>query len=1125
MADAHTEPLLFHKAIELLPKKKVFLQKAKEEEGSGLNLTMPFATMLEKNMYQFLVLEPFLYLRLLIIQEMTSSNLMCKLLYSGFFGGPHLNLKYPLKIWIFNSKGALQRIETCLTACPKIIPYKKRRFAPQQSLSDLIGLNDDPDYSDPNDFQSTIAFLARHNKLESVQMNYCYSYHKSNGTQMWNNPLYATIFVEAFTTHNYKLGFRCATSKRTRKSKPTQKTKQSQQQQQPNSEPPNVKQANRSSAVSVKLCGLNFAFNLGILLLDQVKQLSFELGRSAVSIWMEYDELFNARYVTVSALNHLFQTEIGSTQSWVKVFDFIYKVKDYLTLHKRQKLSPILAKLSRISQTTQSPYKTCAQQLLHCIEHLTIVLFSSDDTCMHAIKFQLSAYLKEKKKKFNIIYLNSSATNTLTMLRTKELTFLNLNMYLDEQAAFKSDLPKPTIVSSIKRLSTQRKINPTLTVLALCKKRGMEIAPQLLLCWLTIGAFFIDHFELDIFSSHFRSISYLAFVAVWSKCARQAGIFHHGLEKTKAAYEQIFRNYSHGGYSFSCKDYLEYNQPMFGTHGEAASTLISLDIASSYGYAGSHIQTPTGFCNAYFDNGFGYLQLCEPFSRHNSFEFLSVYYTLYLLSVENVEPQLQIKTVYSNFHSTGLFYIKNYPLDLAVIFASGDIALFQFDGAYAHGCREGCQLFSSFVRGRKRSDLEADTDKRDSVINTWINETNEMITIKASYKVITDCHDDAYKMTNLKHAFYSIPILADLISGYPTARTCTKDDVLFSNDNLTFLIVLEGFIPHTTANVARPLLFKNQKQVWCRTDKTETATPMLLSKDVLCWLTKQFNFQVTHIHSVFFYKKCKVLNSIYSQLTLLRTNENISASVKQLVKNVVNFSAGYFGLNENKRAKTTFRLMSGIGSKFHTSKHFALPVTTINNLNFFIVGTARAIKKQNYMAIAPLPIYVFIVEFGKKRLSEIMCFFDKYLLPSHYRHLYSHVDNILFVLATDTIEEAVDPLLFQEYCKKRAEFFCSCSSSSSRPPLPGFLKQEICVTSNQEWKFVSPVMTNYCIKTNTSNETYFKCLFNNVTGNEAFDLSFKMLKKERLEVVQTRRIDKLLNKNVQSVTYTFNKKN
>ena len=127
-----------------------------------------------------------------------------------------------------------------------------------------------------------------------------------------------------------------------------------------------------------------------------------------------------------------------------------------------------------------------------------------------------------------------------------------------------------------------------------------------------------------------------------------------------------------------------------------------------------------------------------------------------------MEQKLQIRTVYSNFHSAGLFYINNYPLDLAVILENGTMLLFQFDGAYAHGCREGCQLFSSFVRGRKRSELEADTEKRDSVIKLWVKETNKLYTIQASYSVLNDCHSNNYQMKQLQHAFYSIPMLAKL---------------------------------------------------------------------------------------------------------------------------------------------------------------------------------------------------------------------------------------------------------------------------------------------------------------------------------------------------------------------------
>ena len=1112
MGDGPTEPLLFHEAINLMPKKDLLLQTVKKE---GFNTNEPFVMVAKTNIFQLIFLQPFIFLRLLLIQQFPNTS---KLLFNGLFC-KNANQHHPIQIWIFNSSGGLKKIEYCFPASPKLDRFKKRSFCPQQSLSQLIGLSIfEPD---PVDFNSTTTFLSKHNKLGSVNITYCFSYHIKNGAETWNDPLDSIIFIEAFTTHHYQLGFRLAKFK-TRKQAANKiivndKTFVA-------TEEPSVKQANKSSAVNVKLVGLNLAFNLGIISLKEVQNFSIEIGKCVASVWMEYDNLCNARYVTVSAYNNFYQTEIKNELSWTKIFDFLYKIKIVMSSQKRQVLFPLLTKLSNVSSIVNSPYKTCAQQLMHSVDHLTIVLFSKDDTCIHAIKFQFASYLKEKKKKNYAIQLNRSASNTLTMLRTKEMTFLNLNMYLNQDAVFCSILPQPNISHTIKRLFNQPKMNST-TVPSLCKQRGKEIVPQLSACWSTIGQFFMDHFQLDIFSSHFRSLSYLAFVAVWSKCAKEAGIFYQGLEKTKVAYEKIFRSFSHGGFSFSCKDFLECGQPIFGTHGDKdASTLIGLDIISSYGYAGSQIQIPTGFCNAYFDNGVGFLQLCEPFARHNSFEFMSVYYTLHLLLNQAVDLTRQIKTVFSNFHSNGIFYIKNYPIDLAVVFSNGDISLYQFDGAYAHGCREGCQLYSSFVRGRKRSDLEADTEKRDTVINLWVKETNEKKMMQASYVVITDCHHQDYRVQKLKHHFYSIPILAQLICGYPTAKTCTKDDVLFSNDNLTFIIILEGFVPRKSNSnsnhdnrVLLPLFSKSNDKVWNRTDQTNSS-PMLLTKDYLCWLTKHFNFQVTKIHSVFFYKKCKVLNSIYTELTLLRMKDNVSAPIKQLVKNVINFSAGYFGLNEKKRAKTTLRLMSGIGSTYNTKKHTAELVATFNNVNFFIVTTARAMSIKEKMSVAPLPIFVGIVEFGKKRLSEILCFFDKFMLPSYYRHLYSNVDNVLFVLSTATLNEAVDPKLFDEYCKKKVEFF-------NLVPLPGHLKEEVHVTPDQEWKFVSAALMNFCIITKNSNQTIFKCLFNNLTGEEVFENSLKLLKKEKIEVMQTRRINKLVNKDVKTQIFKFNKNN
>ena len=927
-----------------------------------------------------------------------------------------------------------------------------------------------------------------------------------HGGEEWHSPRRASIFVEAFTTTKYKLGFRLA---KLAKNKKVNLNENDDVDFALETALENQNTANRSSAVHVRLTGLNLARSLRCMSTDQFKHVSLEIGKCTACVWMEFDKAYAARYVTIVALNHFVQIEMKNGSSWQKLFDVLFKIKDSLAMQKQKILNPLLEKLTCVSQTINSPYKTCAKQLKDYVQHLNVVLFSVDDTCVHAIKCQFATYLKKNEKKFKGIRLNSNASNTLTMLKSKHMTFFNLNMFLSADQVYNCNLPTPVISDNIKSLKHQPKSKfNNFSVLALCKQRGKIIGPQLLECWSNVGHFFLQHFELDIFSIHFGSLSFLAYTAVWSKYFKMAGIFHQGLEKTKTAYESVFRSFSQGGFSYSCNDFIECGRPIHGSSGDNASSLLSFDIISSYGYAGSSIETPTGFCNAYFDNGRGVLQLSEPFARHNSFEFLSVYYTLYLLSQQT---EFEISTIYSNFHSGGIFSIGNYPLDLAVVFNTGDISLYQFDGAFAHGCRNGCPLFNSFVRGRQRQELEADSEKRDNVIQQWVQEINNGHFFRASYHVITDCHDQSYDPKILRQQFYSISVLANLVKGYPFSKTLTKDDVLFSSNDLTYIIVLEGFVPK---ELNHPLLVKNKdNKGWKRTCSTQS-NAMMMTKDYLTWLVKHFNFQVDTIQCVFFYKKCMVLNSIFKELTCLRMSPTISSSVKTLLKNVINFSAGYFGLNEKKQAKKTSKLMCNVGSYFKLKKHVAQHVGNFENHNYFIVTTARKTKSIQRMSVAPLPIFVCIVEFGKKRLSEILCFFETHLLPHKYRHLYSNVDNVLFVLSTRTLDEAVDPQKLQNYLTTKSLFF--------QENAPGHLKPELAICSDQDWKFVSHATMQYSIATKDPRESTYKCHLNNLSCQEVFDYSLKRLNKQSIAVNQTRRVNKVVNKDVETVTFQFN---
>ena len=706
------------------------------------------------------------------------------------------------------------------------------------------------------------------------------------------------------------------------------------------------------------------------------------------------------------------------------------------------------------------------------------------------------------------------------MLKTSEMTMFNLNVYLKSNVVPSDALHSPHIKSIIKDLRNHPKDAMTqLTVLAQCKERGKQIVAALISCWQNIGTFFLDEFEFDVMSLPFITLSSLSFQALWTKYCREAGIYHHAMEKTKIAYEDILRSYSHGGYSYSCEDVLNMGQPIHGTEGNLASTILELDIISSYGYGGSHIRTPKGFCNGYSNNGKNQLMRCEPVARHQTFEFLSVYYTLWQLE----ENHYSIKTVYSNFHQSGVFSVGPYPVDLAVVFIDGKIAIFQFDGAYAHGCRLGCASLRSYVHSKTREELEKDSDKRDQVILSWAHQINTAKNCGnfVTYTVKSNCHHDDYKMSALKKTFDRISVLSKLTEGYPTAESLTKDDVVFSSEELTYIIIAEGYIPQFPGQPPplNALLLQNEGKKWQRCSSTQTSKrAILLTKDYVEWLVKHLNFQITKIHYVFFYKKCTVLNAIFQHLIDLRMTPNILPSTKQLIKNVINFSAGYFGLNENKSAPIKNTLVCNAGSYFDCKRHSIEFMGSIGKQDFFVKSFQKAKSPKQKMGFAPLPIFVSIVEFGKLRISQILCFFDKFLDPASYRHLYTNVDNVVIVLSTATVDNAVKPAMQLQYNNEKANFFTEDT--------PGHLKEEFKITADQEWQFVSAMTMNYAIVTKDSDFSKHKSsALNGVSTTESYETSLRLLKKQPVKINQIRRVNKILNTDKKDITYVFNKMN
>jgi hypothetical protein len=212
-------------------------------------------------------------------------------------------------------------------------------------------------------------------------------------------------------------------------------------------------------------------------------------------------------------------------------------------------------------------------------------------------------------------------------------------------------------------------------------QRGTTMAKQVLNIYLEFGRDVMRQFGFEIHATPFMTLSSLSFKCVWLKYCTLAGPFHHALEKTKLFYEDILRDHSHGGFAFSCKSRFNCGDALYPSQDNSsptASSIMEYDISSSYGFAVTTMNTPTGFCCGYVDlDGEGILERCDLMARHKTFEFQSVYATLFRL-VE--EEHVDVAHVFSNFHSLGICTIAGFPLDLVVITRHGRVKLFQYDG-------------------------------------------------------------------------------------------------------------------------------------------------------------------------------------------------------------------------------------------------------------------------------------------------------------------------------------------------------------------------------------------------------------------------------------------------------------
>jgi hypothetical protein len=435
--------------------------------------------------------------------------------------------------------------------------------------------------------------------------------------------------------------------------------------------------------------------------------------------------------------------------------------------------------------------------------------------------------------------------------------------------------------------------------------------------------------------------------------------------------------------------------------------------------------------------------------------------------------------------------------------------MINFDGNFAHGCPTCPALSQSYAGYKTREEVEKNTAERDAFINDWIKDLPYF-----TYKVITDCHDAEYTQWALDYMFQMKPQLEELVKGIPTANTMTIAGMVFCDPSLTYLAVVSGAIEGDAA-ATKPLLVRKVSPSWERPGEVKD---FLVTRQTLDYLMKKHKFRLTDVKSVFFYKTSPALNHIYKALTLRRAQPGMSASNRELLKKVGNFSCGYFGLNANKSntsGSTTLLLVADRPSNYNLSTCEFLPVGNVAGHNYYFFKRVTP-RKGRIPCSSALPLFVSVVEYGKYRMSDFLCFLDKYMRPGSFRHLYSNVDNVILAMADTSLLNCAKDELMEEYLhESRTQFF--------EYGKPGHLKIEW-TESSQDWKFVSAMPQNYALISASSTTSRHKnSALNHISSQQSYDASCAMLEKKSVTFEQLRRTHKLANLETCVKTFVFNK--
>jgi len=862
---------------------------------------------------------------------------------------------------------------------------------------------------------------------------------------------------------------------------------------------------NRSAATKIFRKKLNFAFDLGILSKNELHSTSAVLGRTVAALICGYNLQGKLVRLAYADRDDFFDTEVNSSNWETHEGHFFSRMEERrkaLENERRQALVHILAKLSiKSGSSSTSLFACCEKNLQQSIQKQHLLIYSPADEDLHNLRYIFGKYaVSQHNKGLCRIKLVFSPKNDICSLNLKNLYLFNVANVLE---LHRCDTFSESSVGA--RNSGDR---PDLFA-----TKASEFGKKLLAEWQKFGQAFLSWFNYDVNAVSSHNLVQHSYQAIKSRLLEFCGPMHQGVERLKPFYSEILREHSKGGFAFSDRCAVAYGDPINSEATCKAATALEIDLVSAYGYSAKESLLPSGFCVGLVSRDFqrkaetgnyglpssGDTEEAVLYRRDSlrseSFEFRAVYYTLWKLISEGHH----IRTVFSNYHSHGVFQIKKCILDLAVIFQDGSIFMANFDSAFTHGCPR-CDPLERYVNGETLESLICKTERRDSVIRGWISDCG---LDQGIYRVLTDCHHVDYSPAKLAGHFKREPQLRRLLQSVPKDKRYTTEQLLHwltahrTDRSFTFLAWIRGSATGHPSEVTPVVKSSGDRSRGSTLVRFTGPEPVLVTREYFEYLNDWCGFKIEGIEAVLFFGVDTHTSAVFSDLVNLRMNET-SLPYRTLFKHMTNFTVGYFGVNFTK-AKPRYCLTNCLPRNFKAGKHEIVCREQRYEEDFIMYSIApSADLKREALRNNTLAVHVAVVENAKLRLIRFVNFLQSHLTPGTFRLLYSNTDNLHLVLASPNISELVAPHRRVDFVEGVAEYL-----NDSKAPGCFQLKWQ----TKGEFRYATGKLQNYAVLCSGCKE--FKCSgVNSVDPERGYDFTLKLLADLPAELTQTRRVCK-----------------